>query len=216
MVETLSAVDTAVGKSSAGSNSGVGRATKKLRHSTDVPLDLNGPTVDRNGQAVRETNMPTDSFQDKNDFDKVLMGGPWVIFGHYLTVRLWSLDFSTVNDILDKQVDMANCKRHSSNFCLRRQVAGAKVAAGQNELNEAKLDIENRVEKEPLGLWLLMDRRQKGKWRSLLSVKIDGVNHIGGSRFSMLETDSIQIGSACHTRIEEKSDEIVNRDGISA
>ncbi|KAH1098584.1 hypothetical protein J1N35_015505 [Gossypium stocksii] len=43
-------------------------------------------------------------FQDKDDFDNMLMGGPWVIFGHYLTVRSWSSDFSTANDNLDKQV----------------------------------------------------------------------------------------------------------------
>ncbi|PPD76478.1 hypothetical protein GOBAR_DD26595 [Gossypium barbadense] len=210
-------------------------ATKKVKHRTDVPPDLNGPTVDRNGQVVRETNVPKDSHktkllgahsdqntctnmkeifelqngdvatEDKNDFDKVLMGGPWVIFGHYLTVRLWSSDFSTANVIspvvkIDAHTNavargrfarMAVCmdlnkplvSKHGSNFCLRRQVAGAK----------------------------------KGKWRSFSGVKIDGgVNCVGGSRFSMLKTDNIQTGSIRHTRIEEKSDEIVNWDRISA
>ncbi|KAH1056308.1 hypothetical protein J1N35_034373 [Gossypium stocksii] len=33
-------------------------------------------------------------FQDKNDFNEALVGGPWIIFGSYLTVRPWSLDFS--------------------------------------------------------------------------------------------------------------------------
>lgn len=32
------------------------------------------------------------------------MGGLWVIFGHYLTVRLWSSDFSIADDNLEKQV----------------------------------------------------------------------------------------------------------------
>ncbi|MBA0841141.1 hypothetical protein Goarm_003651, partial [Gossypium armourianum] len=41
---------------------------------------------------------------NKDDFDKVVIGGPWMIFGHYLTVRPWSLNFSTSNDGLDKQV----------------------------------------------------------------------------------------------------------------
>ncbi|KAK5838350.1 hypothetical protein PVK06_007079 [Gossypium arboreum] len=43
-------------------------------------------------------------FQDKDDFEKVLMGGLWVIFGHYLMVRLWSSDFFIANNNLDKQV----------------------------------------------------------------------------------------------------------------
>ncbi|MBA0682321.1 hypothetical protein Goari_024048 [Gossypium aridum] len=61
MVKTLSTV----GKNSAGSNNGVGRATKKVKHRTDVPPDLDGPTVDRNGQVVRETNVPKDSYKTK-------------------------------------------------------------------------------------------------------------------------------------------------------
>ncbi|MBA0575280.1 hypothetical protein Golob_024471, partial [Gossypium lobatum] len=56
MVETLSAVDFEVGKSSAGSSSGVGSAMKKVRRRTNVPPDLNDSTVDENGQAVRDTN----------------------------------------------------------------------------------------------------------------------------------------------------------------
>lgn len=43
-------------------------------------------------------------FQDKGDFDKVLLGGPWVVFGHYLSVRAWSADFSTSNSEVDKQL----------------------------------------------------------------------------------------------------------------
>ncbi|KAL4363545.1 hypothetical protein GQ457_04G013420 [Hibiscus cannabinus] len=32
-------------------------------------------------------------FSDRNDYLKVLTEGPWTIFGHYLTVEQWSLDF---------------------------------------------------------------------------------------------------------------------------
>ncbi|MBA0697888.1 hypothetical protein Goari_021407, partial [Gossypium aridum] len=43
-------------------------------------------------------------FQDKGDFDKVLLGGLWVVFSYYLSVRAWSADFLTSNSEVDKQV----------------------------------------------------------------------------------------------------------------
>ncbi|PPD82804.1 hypothetical protein GOBAR_DD20264 [Gossypium barbadense] len=43
-------------------------------------------------------------FKDMDDFDKILIGGPWVIFGHYLTIKPWLLDFSTANTKVDNQI----------------------------------------------------------------------------------------------------------------
>lgn len=34
-------------------------------------------------------------FDSSDDYLKVLSGGPWVIFGHYLMVQPWSSSFST-------------------------------------------------------------------------------------------------------------------------
>ncbi|KAK5776932.1 hypothetical protein PVK06_044897 [Gossypium arboreum] len=33
-------------------------------------------------------------FQSTDDYDKILSQGPWVIFGHYLTVQPWTIDFN--------------------------------------------------------------------------------------------------------------------------
>ncbi|KAH1121278.1 hypothetical protein J1N35_004438 [Gossypium stocksii] len=33
-------------------------------------------------------------FQNSGDYDKILSQGPWVIFGHYLTIQLWSINFN--------------------------------------------------------------------------------------------------------------------------
>ncbi|PPE01421.1 hypothetical protein GOBAR_DD01564 [Gossypium barbadense] len=43
-------------------------------------------------------------FHDEVDYNKVLKGDPWVIFGQYLTVRLWSPAFSTSQNEVDIQV----------------------------------------------------------------------------------------------------------------
>ncbi|KAK5838563.1 hypothetical protein PVK06_007294 [Gossypium arboreum] len=32
-------------------------------------------------------------FHSKEDYDKVLSQGPWIVFGQYLTVQSWSKDF---------------------------------------------------------------------------------------------------------------------------
>lgn len=36
-------------------------------------------------------------FELEEDFNNVVAKGPWVIFGHYLTVQPWSSDFSTLD-----------------------------------------------------------------------------------------------------------------------
>ncbi|PPR85583.1 hypothetical protein GOBAR_AA35107 [Gossypium barbadense] len=42
--------------------------------------------------------------KDKDDFDKILMGSPWVIFRHYLTIRPWSSNFFVANTEVENQI----------------------------------------------------------------------------------------------------------------
>ncbi|KAL4279770.1 hypothetical protein GQ457_03G020260 [Hibiscus cannabinus] len=43
-------------------------------------------------------------FANEDDVSKVLMGGPWLIYGNYLTVQPWSRKFSTTQDHPDEIV----------------------------------------------------------------------------------------------------------------
>lgn len=43
-------------------------------------------------------------FQDEDDFSRVVLGGPWVIFGRYLIVQPWSSNFSTNQSEIDMHV----------------------------------------------------------------------------------------------------------------
>ncbi|KAH1114725.1 hypothetical protein J1N35_008103 [Gossypium stocksii] len=43
-------------------------------------------------------------FNNEDDYNKVVFGGPWVIFGQYLIVHLWSADFSTSQSKVDTQL----------------------------------------------------------------------------------------------------------------
>nr|KJB14807.1 hypothetical protein B456_002G144200 [Gossypium raimondii] len=43
-------------------------------------------------------------FHDIDDYNNVLAGGPWVVYGNYLTVRPWSPNFSTTCTDVNVQV----------------------------------------------------------------------------------------------------------------
>lgn len=40
-------------------------------------------------------------FDAEEDYMKALMGGPWMVFGHYLIIRRWSPDFNLYTDIIN-------------------------------------------------------------------------------------------------------------------
>ncbi|MBA0572254.1 hypothetical protein Golob_002609 [Gossypium lobatum] len=74
----------------------------------DVCMDEDFKLQDTDGTIEMLLDLENDfylvHFQNKGDFDKVLLGGPWVVFGYYLSVRAWSADFLTSNSEVDKQV----------------------------------------------------------------------------------------------------------------
>ncbi|PPR85407.1 hypothetical protein GOBAR_AA35285 [Gossypium barbadense] len=180
----------------AGSSSGIGRATKKVRRRPKIPLDTEDPMVDENGRKVQssvqkyiERNMVKTiivkllgrrigfnvllnkvssmwslrnpiqvmdlendyylvRFQDEEDYNKVLIGGPWVIFGQYLTVCLWLPFFFTMKDELDAQVvcqkigsvtkidKQANAVRRGRFACLAVSVDLRKSLVSKVKINE--------------------------------------------------------------------------------
>ncbi|XP_016747098.1 uncharacterized protein [Gossypium hirsutum] len=69
-------------------------------------------------------------FLDKDDFDKILMGGPWVIFGHYLTIRPWSLDFSATNKEVDNQIVWIRLLGLSEGYYLKMLLRAIRKAIG--------------------------------------------------------------------------------------
>lgn len=42
--------------------------------------------------------------KNEDDYNRVLVGEPWVIYGQYLTVRSWTPDFSSANTRIEAQV----------------------------------------------------------------------------------------------------------------
>ncbi|KAL8150112.1 hypothetical protein V2J09_019920 [Rumex salicifolius] len=39
-------------------------------------------------------------FQSEDDYTAVIMGGPWVVFGHYVTIKKWSPSFNPLTDCI--------------------------------------------------------------------------------------------------------------------
>ncbi|KAK5831749.1 hypothetical protein PVK06_015548 [Gossypium arboreum] len=63
MNETLAVADITFGVSSDFSNSGVGRATKKVHRRLNLPADTEDETVDGNGRKIEETDTPKLSYK---------------------------------------------------------------------------------------------------------------------------------------------------------
>ncbi|KAH1121999.1 hypothetical protein J1N35_005159 [Gossypium stocksii] len=125
MSETLPTVEFVVGANHTVLNSGVGRAMKKyigswMCHRTQMTkqsMKMGGLASMYCSTRFRCCGAPSPlqlmdlendyylvRFHDEVDYNKVLMGDPWVIFGQYLTVRLWSPAFSTSENEVDIQV----------------------------------------------------------------------------------------------------------------
>ncbi|MBA0581914.1 hypothetical protein Gorai_024073, partial [Gossypium raimondii] len=92
-------------------------ATKKVRTISELHLDKDDLTVDRNEQTVQGPGVSKASYKltllgaslekehnDENNYNKALIGGPWVIFGRYLTVWPWLPNFSTSQNGIELQV----------------------------------------------------------------------------------------------------------------
>ncbi|MBA0796283.1 hypothetical protein Gohar_007062 [Gossypium harknessii] len=99
---TLPMVEPMVGANSPGSNSGVGDSSVKEQNAfmeEDFAL-TDGDVLTEVVEGVPSTTL---SDRDKNDYNKALVAGSWVIFGRYLTVRPWSPDFSTTQSGVESQ-----------------------------------------------------------------------------------------------------------------
>ncbi|MBA0694127.1 hypothetical protein Goari_004450, partial [Gossypium aridum] len=158
-------------------NSGIGRATKKVRTRLNLTLDKDDSTVDSNGQQTQISRFTKASYKSKlagdsstlvhnvsmeEDFalldgdmvtkvvDSVLLitflnqglaGGPWVIYGHYLSVRPWLSEFSMTQikkiiQMMKLDVRTTSARRGSVNVCLGAEIPppenGAGFASGFN------------------------------------------------------------------------------------
>lgn len=66
------------------------------------------------------------SFQEEDDYNYALIEGPWTIFKKYLSVRPWSLDFSTTQSSIDSQVvwiRLLGLPEGYYSICLFREIA---------------------------------------------------------------------------------------------
>ncbi|MBA0860411.1 hypothetical protein Goshw_017468 [Gossypium schwendimanii] len=110
MSDALPTVEFAVGANPLGLNSNISRATKKARTRSDLMTDKDDPIGCGNGDgdcvpSINFSNLVKDyigrrmarTIIDEEDFNKALVGGPWVIDGHYLSVSE-----ARVDDIISK------------------------------------------------------------------------------------------------------------------
>ncbi|MBA0660745.1 hypothetical protein Goklo_012716 [Gossypium klotzschianum] len=124
MFETLSLVDFVVWKNPMAANNGVGRAKEKtvqdetlvkesykaklmgVSLKLDVNVSMEEDFVLKAEDVATEMKMISILSNSKISmiFDKVLLGVAWVVFGRYLSVRNWLVDFLTTNREVDSQL----------------------------------------------------------------------------------------------------------------
>ncbi|MBA0845295.1 hypothetical protein Goarm_022231 [Gossypium armourianum] len=98
-----------------------------------------------------ESNFYLVHFHDKSDFGNVIMGGTWVVFRHYLSVRPWSSSFPTSSDVVDSQVvwikflGLLECFYSKVLLKAVRQLVGPVVRIDVNTMLE-KRGIEGRLQ----------------------------------------------------------------------
>ncbi|PPD92764.1 hypothetical protein GOBAR_DD10293 [Gossypium barbadense] len=114
-------------------------------------------------------------FDDIDDYNNVLTGVPWVIYGNYLTVRPWSPNFSTTCTDINVQVVW---------ICLPGLLEGfySEISDMYRSIEAIDCEGENQwsiiagqqyVEEEAFGLWMLVEKHRRRKGRSSGDAKSD-------------------------------------------
>lgn len=79
---------------------------------------------------------------------------------------------------------------HNSALCSSREKSMEENTSKKNEPIMGTSDLHSRVEQEPFGPWIVMERRQRRKGKEPAMVANDrSIGRQGDSRFSILETD---------------------------
>ncbi|TYI69425.1 hypothetical protein E1A91_D08G154800v1 [Gossypium mustelinum] len=189
MSVTLPMVEPMVGANSPGSNSGVGDSSVKEQNAfmeEDFALtecDVLTEVVEGVPSITLSDRVP--KFQDKNDYNKALVAGSWVIFGRYLTIRPWSPNFSTTqsggyySNFLFKAIgqkfisafaQLAACvdlKKplmsnyglygHIADLCSEDKTTTPKVESDCYRPVMDKSSLERKVEEVPFGSWMVVE-----------------------------------------------------------
>ncbi|MBA0816341.1 hypothetical protein Gohar_001018 [Gossypium harknessii] len=193
-------------------NSGVGRSTKKVRTRSDLPPESEDPTVYRNGQKIQGFDLPKNPrgpiqlmdsendfflvrFHEEEDYNKVLVGGLWVMW-----IRLPGLLERFYSSCLLKEIgqtfgSVVKLDIHTDYAC-RGCFARLAVCVDLRKSLVSEVTINGqlqRVEYESLPDVCFNDGR-KGRGRFSGAARNDGVDGgYGGSQFAVLGRDEDEI-----------------------
>ncbi|MBA0761309.1 hypothetical protein Gotri_023979 [Gossypium trilobum] len=103
-------------------------------------------------------------FLDKEDFDKVISQGPWVVFGQYLMVQPWKIDFNPAHPYLSVVKTWIRLQGLSGHLYKRKEACTRVGSMAQSEKQNSstktptkEVDMENG--KDTYGLWMVVEKR---------------------------------------------------------
>ncbi|MBA0643792.1 hypothetical protein Goklo_028051 [Gossypium klotzschianum] len=89
-------------------------------------------------------------FLDKEDFDKVISQGPWVVFGQYLTMQPWKIDFNPAHPYLSVVKTWIRLQGLSGHLYKRKEACTRVGSMAQSEKQNSstktptkEVDMEN-------------------------------------------------------------------------
>ncbi|KAI9086701.1 hypothetical protein K1719_031295 [Acacia pycnantha] len=104
------------------------------------------------------------TFDLEEDYVKALTGGPWMIFGAYLTVQPWSLDFDAKSSPISKVVAWERCKNTGNRTATALYHGGYPLPRPTGALLPVHLEKSALVEVSPestterYGAWMQVRR----------------------------------------------------------
>ncbi|KAI9077419.1 hypothetical protein K1719_040622 [Acacia pycnantha] len=112
------------------------------------------------------------TFDLEEDYDKVLTGGPWMIFGVYLTVQPWSLDFDARSSVIGKVVAWVRIPGLSFRYYHKSTLRAIGSLLGEVVKMDYMTETKGRGKyarlavmmdlQKPLVPWILVDGKRHG------------------------------------------------------
>ncbi|KAI9084414.1 hypothetical protein K1719_033604 [Acacia pycnantha] len=150
-----------------------------------------------------ENNFYFASFDLEEDYSKALTGGPWMIFGAYLTVQPWSLDFGPSSFAISKVVAWVRLPRLSFRYYHKSTLRAIGTLLGGVVKIDYMMETRGRGKYaciailidllKPLVPWIKVKYTRKGNEpNGGRVVKIGGSSLYEGSQFNVLfESDDM-------------------------
>ncbi|KAI9097663.1 hypothetical protein K1719_025434 [Acacia pycnantha] len=99
-------------------------------------------------------------FQDDLDYQNAILTGPWMVYGHYLSVQPWTPSFKPTNHVINQVMGWIGKYRHLQEACPAKLASSSGEVPLASETNIPKPDLQAR-ESSLFRSWMQVQRRRR-------------------------------------------------------